>query len=89
MQRPQDAMGWDCHVHVFDADAPVSWNVHSHPSQTPTIHAEGSDSKGTPAHTAEQGGLYSFLWANKSATAVRLVVELRIAGSGRVHSTHP
>jgi hypothetical protein len=73
----------------FEADAPLAWNVHSHPSDEPVIHAEGSDSKGVPAFAADQGGAYSYLWANRSARAVKLRVELRIEGRGRVHSTHP
>jgi len=73
----------------FESDAPVSWNVHSHPGDTPKIHAEGNDAKGVPAFAAEKGGLYSYLWMNKGKGAVELVVELRIEGTGRVHSTHP
>ena len=73
----------------FESDAPVGWNVHSHPGNEPTIHAEGKDAKGAPAFTAEKGGLYSYLWVNKGKQAVKLVVELTIEGTGRVHSTHP
>lgn len=73
----------------FESDAPVGWNVHSHPGDKPTIHAEGKDAKGAPAFTAEKGGLYSYLWVNKGKQAVKLVVELTIEGTGRVHSTHP
>jgi hypothetical protein len=73
----------------FESDAPVAWNVHSHPGDTPAIHAEGKDAKGAPAFAAEKGGLYSYLWVNKGKQAVKLVVELTIEGTGRVHSTHP
>jgi hypothetical protein len=73
----------------FESDSTVAWNVHSHPGDKPTIHAEGEDRKGAPAFTAEKGGLYSYLWFNKGKQAVKLVVELTIEGTGRVHSTHP
>jgi hypothetical protein len=73
----------------FESDAAMSWNVHSHPGDKPTIHQEGKDAKGALAFTAENGGLYSYLWVNKGKQAAKLVVELRIDGTGRVHSTHP
>ena len=73
----------------FEADGPLAWNVHSHPGDKPTIHAEGTDAKAKPAFTAEAGGPYSYLWANKGSKPVKLVVELRFAGGGKVHSTHP
>lgn len=73
----------------FAADGPLAWNVHSHPGDKPTIHAEGTDAKGEPVFTAAQGGPYSYLWANKGSKPVKLVVELRFVGGGKVHSTHP
>jgi hypothetical protein len=74
----------------YDADgAPVAWNVHSHPGDKPTIHAEGSDAKGTQSFAPDKGGLYSYLGINKGKQPVKLTVELRIEGAGRVHSTHP
>jgi hypothetical protein len=73
----------------FRSDAPVAWNVHSHPGDTPMIHAEGSDAAGERSFAAEAAGVYSYLWVNKGSRAVELAVELRIDGAGRVHSTHP
>ncbi len=73
----------------FTAEGALAWNVHSHPGDTPVIHAEGTDARGAPAFTAEKAGLYSYLWANRGDAALKLVVELRIGGTGRVHSTHP
>lgn len=73
----------------FVSDAPMSWNVHSHPGDTPRIHAAGNDATGTPTWVAEPGGLYSYLWVNEGTKAVKLTVQLRIEGSGRVHSTVP
>lgn len=73
----------------FRSEAAVAWNIHSHEGDKPTIHAEGDDAEGAPAFAAEKGGLYSYLWVNEGKKAAKLDVELRIEGTGRVHSTHP
>jgi hypothetical protein len=73
----------------FEADGELAWNVHSHEGKKPTIHAEGKEPKSAPAFVAEKAGMYSYLWVNKSGQAVKLTVDLRFNGNGRVHSTHP
>lgn len=73
----------------YEADGTVAWNVHSHVGDKATIHAEGKDAKGSQALAPDKGGLYSYLWVNKGKQAVKITVELRIEGTGRVHSTHP
>jgi hypothetical protein len=73
----------------FQSDAVLSWNVHSHVGNEATIHAKGSDAEGAPAFAAETSGLYSFLWVNETVQPVKVTVDLRISGTGRVHSTHP
>ena len=74
---------------TFRSDAPLSWNVHSHVDDEATIHAKGTEAAGSPEFAAEAAGLYSYLWLNETEQPVKVTVELRISGTGRVHSTHP
>jgi hypothetical protein len=83
-------LGDDAHMSAtFRSDAPLSWNIHSHVGNEATIHAKGSAAEGAPAFAAETSGLYSYLWVNETEQPVNVTVDLRISGTGRVHSTHP
>ncbi len=76
-------------VAVFRADAPVEWNVHSHPEGGVAIHKEGTGTDGTIEHVADKAGGYSVLWKNAGAKDVNLIVSLEMPSGARIHSWVP
>lgn len=60
----------------FKAAAPVSWNIHSHPTSGTVIHMEGVDASHELRFKPSQPGVYSVMWKNKSAAPIALDVEL-------------
>ena len=58
----------------FRADAPLDWNVHSHPDGEVKIHDSGSAADAEVPFTSTGADVYSYLWENHGDAAVTLHV---------------
>jgi hypothetical protein len=72
----------------------VSWNLHAHPTHQPptdfVVLAQGVASRATVRCAPDAPGLYSFLFSNdRNAGPVRIRIELRLTGEGRVETVKP
>lgn len=73
----------------FTADGALHWNIHSHPGETPVIHAEGDGAEGTLGFVPDAPGPYSWMWENRGTTAVTLTITPELAAGSRIDSWHP
>lgn len=68
----------------LDADAPVRWDIHSHPPSGLKKWDGGESASVDTSFTAPERGVYSVLFENPGATPVR--VDYEVAGRFRMHS---
>jgi len=74
---------------AFRANAPVRWDVHSHPEGGVVIHQEGEGDEGAVEFRALAAGMYSCLWRNEGAEPVDLIVSVELPSGARIDSWHP
>ncbi len=71
----------------------VSWNLHVHPPDKPTVYevlAQGVGAEATVRCAPAAPGLYSYLFGNdRGQGPVRLRVELRLTGDARLEAVKP
>ncbi len=72
----------------------VSWNLHSHPPDAPPTAfvtlAQGVASRATIRCAPDAPGQYSYLFGNdRNAGPVRVRIELRLTGEGRLEAVKP
>jgi hypothetical protein len=71
----------------------VSWNLHVHPPDKPTVFevlAQGVGAQATVRCTPAAPGLYSYLFGNdRGQGPVRLRIELKLTGDARLEAVKP
>jgi hypothetical protein len=71
----------------------VSWNLHTHPPDAPpsafVILGRGTAARTTVRYAPPTPGRYSYLFANETAGPIRLRVDLRLDGDGRLEAVKP
>jgi hypothetical protein len=88
------AAGAEAVAEVTADGGDVSWNLHTHPPDAPPTAfvtlAQGVASRATVRCAPDAPGQYSYLFGNdRNAGPVRLRIELRLAGEGRVEAVKP
>ena len=58
----------------FRANAPLEWNIHSHPNGKVLIHASGSGESDVIKFVPPTAGGFSWLWENKGPVAVEVFI---------------
>jgi hypothetical protein len=88
------AAGAEAVAEVTAEGGEVSWNLHAHPADAPPTAfvtlARGVAARATVRCAPDAPGLYSYLFGNDgSAGPVRLRLELRLTGEGRLEAVKP
>lgn len=68
----------------FNASAPVSWDIHSHPPEGVKEWETGEGTTAATSFTAPSRDVFSILWENTGALPVELTFE--VYGKFRIHS---
>jgi hypothetical protein len=88
------AAGSEAVAEVVAEGGEVSWNLHHHPPDAPptafVMLAEGAASRATVRCAPDAPGQYSYLFGNdRNAGPVRIRIELRLTGEGRLEAVKP
>lgn len=71
-------------VFTFASDAPVRWDIHSHPPEGLKEWRAGEGAEANETFTAPERGVYSVLLENPGAVPAR--VDFDVVGAFRIHS---
>jgi hypothetical protein len=88
------AAGAEAVAEVATEGGDVSWNLHAHPPDAPpeafVTLAQGLAARATVRCAPDAPGVYSYLFKNDGdAGPVRLRIELRLIGEGRLEAIRP
>ena len=88
------AAGAEAVAEITAEGGDVSWNLHSHPPDAPptafVMLAQGVAARATVRCAPDTPGLYSYLFGNdRNPGPVRLRIELRLTGEGRLEAVKP
>jgi hypothetical protein len=88
------AAGAEAVAEVTAEGGDVSWNLHAHPPDAPPTAfvtlAQGVASRASVRCAPDAPGQYSYLFGNdRNAGPVRVRIELRLTGEGRLEAVKP
>jgi hypothetical protein len=87
------AAGAEAQAEITVEGGEVSWNLHTHPPDTPPTAfvtlERGTAARATVRCAPESAGWYSYLFTNDAAGSIRLHVALRLTGDGRLDAVKP
>jgi hypothetical protein len=75
---------------VFQANAPIDWNIHVHPRAGEVrVLQQGTNAAGILRHTPSNAGPISVLWQNRTDAPVEATLRLDSVPAGTTGEWHP